>query len=91
MRQTNYLRETAYAGLIREGRLPLGDGHEFRIERLYVKGEGAEEIRLSWWKNGVMMMRPMDATEDALLNLFNNGIRAGVFTPRFRQRLKQLL
>ena len=80
MRQTNYLRETAYAGLIREGRLPLGDGHEFRIERLYVKDEGAEEIRLSWWKNGVMMMRPMDATEEELINLLDVGMRNRVFT-----------
>ena len=91
MRQANYLRETPYAGLIAEGRLSLGDGHEFRIERLHVKGRGSVEIRFSWWKNGALMMRPLDATEDELLNLFNEGIRAGVFTPKFRQRLKQLL
>ena len=92
MRQTNYLRETPYAGLIAEGRLSVGDGHdECRVERLYVKDRGSEEIRFSWWKNGALMMRPLDATEEELLGLFNEGIRAGVFTPNFIRRLRQLL
>ncbi len=91
MRQANYLRETQYAGLIAEGRLSLGDRAEFRIERLYVKDERSTEVRFSWWKNKKLMMRPLDATEPQLLDLFNEGIRAGVFTPYFRRRLRQLL
>ena len=47
MRQANYLRETPYAGLIAEDKFSLGDGHEFRIERLYVKDERSVEIRFS--------------------------------------------
>ena len=91
MTKTNYLRETVYAGLIAEGRLSLGDKTEFRIERLYVKDERSMEVRFSWWKNSKLMMRPLDATEQQLLVLFEQGIKAGVFTPYFRRRLRKLL
>ncbi len=92
MRQANYLRETPYAGLIAEGRLSVGDGRdECRVERLYVKDRGSVEIRFSWWKNGALMMRPLDTTEKELLDLFDKGIKSGVFTLDFRQRLKKLL
>jgi len=91
MRQANYLRETRYAGLIAEGRLSLECRNEFRMERLYVKAMNSEEIRFSWWKNNKLMMRPLDATEQQLLDLFHEGIIAGVFTPHFRRRLRQLL
>ena len=62
MRHTNYLRETTYAGLITEGRLPVGDGHECRVERLYVKSRRSVEIRFSWWRNDRLMIRPLDVT-----------------------------
>lgn len=91
MPQKNYLRETSYAGLLAEGRLSLGDNVEFRIERLYVKDERSVEVRFSWWKNNKLMMRPLDATEKQLLDLFSEGITAGVFSPGFRGRLRQLL
>ncbi len=92
MRQANYLRETSYAGLIAEGRLSVGDGHEeLRVERLYVKDRKSVEIRFSWWKNGGLMIRPLDATEEELLHLFDEGIKSGVFTPNFIRRLRQLL
>jgi hypothetical protein len=91
MSKTGYLRETKYAGLISEGILEFADQQELRVERLHIKNRGTQEIRFSWWKNGGIIPRPMDATEDELINLFNKGIRAGVFTPNFCQRLKQLL
>ena len=91
MRQTNYLRETPHAGYIAQGRLPVGDGDECRVELLHVKDRNSEEIRFSWWRNDKFRMCPLEVTEEQLLDLFNEGIRAGVFTPDFRQRLRQLL
>ncbi len=91
MTQSNYVRETHRYGVIAEGRLSVGDEDECRIERLYVKDGGSTEVRFSWWKNRRFIRLPLHATEPQLLDLFNEGIRAGVFTPDFRQRLRQLL
>ena len=91
MTQSNYVRETPQYGVISEGIFEFEDQQEIRIERLYVKNTGTLEIRFSWWKDGHFITRPMHATEEQLLDLFNEGIRAGVFTPDFRQRLRQLL
>ena len=91
MRQTNYLRETPHAGYIAEGRLPVGDGDECRVELLHVKDRNSEEIRFSWWRNGKYIRHSLELTEDQLLDLFRKGIINGVFKPDFRQRLRRLL
>ncbi len=72
MRDTGYARELARADI---------GGH--RIERLYVKDRGEEEIRFSWWKDGRMQTRPLDLPEDQLLPLLAEAIREGVFSKRF--------
>jgi len=91
MTQSNYVRETPKYGYISEGIFEFEDEQEIRIERLHVKNTGAVEIRFSYWPNGHFVPRPMHATEEQLLNLLSEGIRAGVFTPAFRRKLKQLL
>jgi hypothetical protein len=91
MSQPREKRDTPYARLICEGRLELGDGNEFRVEKLYVKGTGENEIRFSWWKNDRLTPRPMEVTEPQLVKLFDNGIKAGVFSTKFIEELLQLL
>ena len=91
MNQSDYVRETQLYGVIREGIFEFEDQQEYRVENLYIKNTGAEEIRFSWWKDGKFIPRPMHATEEQLLDLFNEGIEAGVFTSNFRQRLRRLL
>ena len=52
---------------------------------------GLEGNRFSWWKEGRMVPRPLDATEDQLQALFKDSLQAGVFSGRFVAELRQLL
>ena len=85
------MTKSNYCEVIADGRLDLGGGHEFRVERIRITDKEEPEIRFRWRKNNRHMPAPMDATEGQLLNLLSEGIKAGVFTPDFRWRLKQLL
>ena len=85
MRDTSYATEQATAHLI------LNPTNEAKIERIFVKETNEEEIRFSWWKDGRMMLRPLDLAEGDLLQLLGNAIRAEVFTPEFRSKLRELL
>jgi hypothetical protein len=58
-----------------------------RIERLFVKAEKQEEIRLSWWPDGHMANRPLDVPEDQLIALLARGIQGGVLSAQFLPRL----
>lgn len=75
------LRDTNYATEIARSILKLPSGGEARIERLLIKSSGSIEIRMSWWKDGRMMMRPLDLGESDFLKLVAQGIRDGVLLP----------
>jgi hypothetical protein len=47
--------------------------------------------RFSWWKEGRMIPRPLDATEDQLLTLLKNALQEGVFSDRFLAELRRML
>ena len=88
MRDTPYATELAHASITFPG------GSEGRIERLRFKEppeEGMEGIRFSWWKEGRMIPRPLDATEDQLLALLKNALLEGVFSERFLAELRKML
>jgi hypothetical protein len=80
------MRDTEYATEIKTAEL-----NNCRIERLYVKGEGQEEIRFSWWPDGRMANRPLDLPEEELLPLLAAAMKAGVFSDTFLRGLKELL
>ena len=80
MRDTSYATERATAEV-----------HDCRIERIFVKGEGQDEIRFSWWPDGNMANRPLDLPEPQLLELIAEAMRRGVFTEPFLQGLTRLL
>lgn len=76
------LRDTDYAEEIVT--TAIGD---IRLERLFVKSEGQEEVRLSWWPGGNLAPRPVDIPESMLIELLANGVKSGVLTPAFLARL----
>jgi hypothetical protein len=76
------LRDTEYAEEKASSR--IGD---IRLERLFVKPEQQEEIRLSWWPGGRMANRPVDVPESYLVELLALGIREGVLSAQFLPRL----
>lgn len=75
-RDTDYAEERA--------RTVMG---EIRLERLYVKSEEQEEIRLSWWPDGRMANRPVDIPESMFVDIIAQGIRDGVLSPLFLAKL----
>jgi hypothetical protein len=88
------LRDTAYATELAHGSFTFPCGTEGRIERLRFKTgaeAGKEGIRFSWWKDGRMVPRPLDATEDQLLMLLADAFQQGVFTVRFVNVLRDFL
>jgi hypothetical protein len=76
MRDTDYATELAS--------IAIGDS---RLERLFVKDENQEEIRLSWWPNGNMANRPLDIPEEQLIALLARGIQGGVLSSVFLPKL----
>jgi hypothetical protein len=80
MAETTYQKPIAHADI-------NGD----RIERIFVKDRGQEEIRFSWWPNGRLAPRPLDLTEDELLALVQAAIAQKVFSPMFLSKLKASL
>jgi hypothetical protein len=85
------IRDTPYATELAHASFTFPGGSEGRIERLRFKGDGMEGIRFSWWKEGRMIPRPLDATEDQLLALLKNALQKGVFSERFLAELRTVL
>lgn len=84
------LRDTPYAREIRSASVDFRDGSQGRIELLYIKSSMQEEIRFSWWREGRMILRPLDLPEDALAQLMAEAVRQGVFSPDFVDTLRLL-
>lgn len=93
MDRITMLRDTDYAmELIPPAVLEYSDGtNQARLERLYVKAPATIEIRLSWWKNGRMQLRPLDLPEEELWELLALGIREGVLELRSSQGLRDFV
>jgi hypothetical protein len=85
------MRDTAYATELATARIVFDAENEGKIERIYVKDEEQEEIRFSWWKDGRIMMRPLDLSENHLLTLLHNAIEGGIFSSDFRAKLRDML
>jgi len=80
------MRSTRYADLIAYADI---GGH--RIERLRIREKDAVEIRFSWWKDGRLVPRPLDLSENDLLDLLRKAIGNEVFDDRFLRDLHTLL
>ena len=81
------MRDTPYATELRTAEDASGQ----KIERLYVKELAREEIRFSWWKDGQLMVRPLDLPEDELLVLLSAAFDKGVFREEFLLGLQSAL
>ena len=81
------VRDTDYATEIATAQ----DAQGQTIERIHVKEWDRPEIRFSWWKDGKMMMRPLDLPEDELLSLLRDAIQKRVFSDEFLRELHSSL
>lgn len=80
------MRDTPYAT-----ELASAEVEDCRIERIFVKAQGQEEIRFSWWPDGNMANRPLDLSEPMLLELMRVAIEKRVFSGSFLEGLTQTL
>ncbi|NYE08983.1 hypothetical protein F4694_005840 [Bacillus niacini] len=88
------LKRTKYCNLLVQGLSQEGEDIS-AVERIFVKALNREEIRFAWYKekNGSkhFQLRPLDLTEEELLELLKDGVNKGVFTSDFRKKLKEIL
>jgi hypothetical protein len=85
------MRDTKYATELKTASLSLANNEEARFERLYVKGTAEEEIRFSWWNEDRIIPRPLELSEEHLLQLFRIAIDKRIFADGFLSRLKSML
>jgi hypothetical protein len=71
------MKDTEYATELGTASSSLPNNEGARFERLYVKGMAEEEIRFSWWKEDRIIPRPLDLTEEHLLQLFGIALDKG--------------
>jgi hypothetical protein len=88
------LRKTKYCNLLAQGTTQEGE-YISAVEKIYIHELKREEIRFAWYKekDGTKRFqpRPLDITEDELLELFTDGVKEGVFSKEFRENLKKVL
>ena len=89
------LKETKYCLLLKQGKVTVDDSI-FSVERIYVKVMEREEIRFGLYRenhNQVerLIPRPVDVTEEELLQLISEGKSKGVFSKKFIEDLKEII
>lgn len=89
------LKETKYCLLLKQGKVIVEDSI-FSVERIYVKVMEREEIRFGLYKENknqieTLIPRPVDVTEEELLQLISEGKSKGVFSKKFIEELKEII
>lgn len=89
------LKETKYCLLLKQGKVIVEDSI-FSVERIYVKVMEREEIRFGLYKENKnqierLIPRPVDVTEEELLQLISEGKSKGVFSKKFIEELKEII
>jgi hypothetical protein len=83
-KQEATMRDTAYATELQTAQYHWGaepdPNNHVRIERLFVKPDGDEEIRFGWWSNGNLVIRPVDMTETQWAGAIAVAFDQGIFT-----------
>lgn len=88
------IKRTKYCDLLSQGKAQEGKDI-YAVERIYIHKLEREEIRFAWYKlsNGKEQFqpRPLDLTEENLLEILEDGIKQGVFSEDFKKGLKTFL
>jgi hypothetical protein len=92
-------KETKYCVYLKQA-LCKGQEYSYAIERIFVKGKEQEEIRFTFYKAtkdihgkefDKLVPRPLDVTEEELLELFKKATSDRVFSNAFLKNLKSIL
>ena len=91
--------ETKYCKILKQAKI-RENSEVYSIEKIFIKGLNQEEIRLAYYKDitrravfqeEAFIPRPVDLTEDKLLELISKGVSQNVFSKVFVSKLKSIL
>lgn len=88
-------KETKYCKVIRS--VELKDGDElFALEKIYIKALDRYEIRICLYRDcndrpRKLIPRPVDMTQDKLIDLIALGITTGILDDEFKKKMKDYL
>ena len=88
-------KETKYCKVIRS--VELKDGDElFALEKIYVKALDRYEIRICLYRDcndraRKLIPRPVDMTQDKLIDLIALGITTGILDDEFKDKIKSCI
>ncbi len=88
-------KETKYCKIIRS--VELNDGDElFALEKIYIKALDRYEIRMCLYldcndRARKLIPRPVDITQDKLIDLIALGVTTGVLDDEFKKKMKSYL
>lgn len=91
--------ETKYCKIIRQVKVREND-EAYSIEKIFINSKYEEEIRFSYYKdivrNGVLrreyfVPRPLDLSEDKLIELISQAIKKRVFSKEFVKKLREII
>ena len=89
------IKETKYCKVIRS--VELKDGDElFALEKIYVKALDRYEIRICLYRDcndraRKLIPRPVDMTQDKLIDLIALGITTGILDDEFKDKIKSCI
>lgn len=94
VKMTTSIKSTKYCDLLAQGISQEGEDIS-AVEKIFIKDLQREEIRFAWYKEKYgtrkFQPRPLDLTEKELLLLLKAGVKKGVFSQNFREKLKEIL
>lgn len=88
-------KETRYCKIIRS--VEIKDGDElFALEKIYIKALYRYEIRICLYRDcndraRKLIPRPVDITQDKLIDLIALGVTTGILDDDFRKQLKSFI
>ena len=88
-------KETRYYKIIRS--VELKDGKElFTLEKIYIKALDRYEIRICLYRDcndraRKLIPRPVDITQDKLIDLIALGITTGILDDEFKDKIKNCI
>lgn len=92
-------KETKYCIYLKQA-ICKKDEYSYAIERIFVKNKAQEEIRFTFYKAAIningkefdkLVPRPLDVSEEELLELFQTAFTENIFSKEFLKSLKSLL
>ncbi|MDU4414957.1 hypothetical protein GKD08_14820 [Paeniclostridium sordellii] len=91
--------ETKYCKILKQAKI-RENSEVYSIEKIFINGLNQEEIRLAYYKDIVRLgklqkeafiPRPVDLSEDKLIELISQAVNKKVFSKEFVDKLREII